>query len=67
MNKDNETDKAKEMANKIDMSVVVVDFKPDVGKIKNNIMESTIFSSHSYTLNLSPFLYIQAYIYIIGS
>ena len=32
MNKDNETDKAKEMANKIDMSVVVVDFKPDVGK-----------------------------------
>ena len=32
MNKANETDKAKEMANKIDMSVVVLDFKPDVGK-----------------------------------
>ena len=32
MNKDNETDKAKEMANEIDMSGVVVDFKPDVGK-----------------------------------
>ena len=32
MNKDNETDKAKEVANEIDMSGVVVDFKPDVGK-----------------------------------
>ena len=32
MNKADETDKAKEMANKIDMSVVVVDFKPNVGK-----------------------------------
>lgn len=32
MNKDNQTDKDKEMANEIDMSVVVVDFKPNVGK-----------------------------------
>jgi hypothetical protein len=32
MNKDNETDKAKEVANEIDMSGVVVDFKPDLGK-----------------------------------
>jgi hypothetical protein len=32
MNKDNETDKAKEMAREIDISVEIVDFKPNVGK-----------------------------------
>jgi hypothetical protein len=34
MNKANETDKAKEMANEIDILDIsgVVDFKPDVGK-----------------------------------